>query len=182
MTAFPFAGEVAPEPVGGGWDLGAAVSGEVVTFAFGVLLAFVIPWLTVLVTKRTERKASERAERLDAATALLHGASAFLMDVQKKREPGSYTFRPVEMDLARARVLILTKSGRRRGEAALADALRNAGNEMVSSRLGVLLGDWVPNGRFPTTNPLHHKPAKWPALRFRQSDRTPEPGDTAIPE
>lgn len=173
---------IASEPAESGFDLGAAVSGEVVTFAFGVLLALVIPWLTVLVTKKVERKANERVERLDAATALLQGASAHLMEVQKKREPGSYTFWPVEMELARARVLILTKSGRRRGEAALTDTLSNAGSQMVSSRLGVLLGDWVPNGRFPVTNTPLRKVAKWSARKLQRSSRTPWPEGSATPE
>lgn len=178
----PFVGAVPPEPARGGFDWGAAVSGEVVTFAFGVLLALVLPWLTVLVTKRVERKANERAERMEAATALLQGASAHLMDVQKEREPGSYTFWPVEMELARARVLILTRSGRRHGEAALSDTLRFAGREMVSSRLGVLLGEWVPNGRFPATDPLHYKLARWSVRQFQRSSPTPRPEGSAPPE
>lgn len=173
---------VAPEPAGGAFAWREAVSSEIITFAFGVLLAFVIPWLTVLATKKLERKASERAERLDAAMDLLRGASAYLMEGKEKREPGSYTFWPVEMNLARARVLILTKSGRRRGEAALTDVLRMAGREMVSSELGVLLGNWVPKGRFPVTNPLHHKAARWLARRLQPSARRPAPENAVTPE
>jgi hypothetical protein len=166
----------------GQFDWAGAVSGEVVTFAFGVLLAFVIPWLTVLITKRVERRAGERATRLDAATALLQRAADHLMDVQKAREPGSYTFWPIEMRLAEARVLILTNSGRRRGQEALGLVMATAGREMISSRLAVILGDWVPKGRFPITDPPHRKAAKWSKQQLQRLFRKPEPESAATAE
>lgn len=158
-----------------GFNLADTVSSEMVTFAFGVLVAFVIPWLTVLVTKRVERLAAERVERLAASVELINAAGAFHKEVNEPRGSGSYSFRPIELNAAVARILILTRRNRAIGAQQLEAAMAPVGRNDASTKLGLILGDWAPRGRFRITDQPHRKLARWSTRSLRRLFRTSTP-------
>ncbi|QOT16509.1 hypothetical protein [Paenarthrobacter sp. YJN-5] len=156
------------------FNLGDALSSGTITFAFGVVVAIVIPWLTVLITKRIERLSAERAERMEASLELIREAGSFLEEVSKERPPGSYTFHMTGLSSGVARILMLTKKGRTSGAEMLREKTRFAGREPISEELALALGDWVRHGRFRITNRPHQKLARRLRRLFPQQSRQSE--------
>lgn len=149
------------------FNLGDALSSNLVALAFGVVLAVLIPWLTTMFTKGHERRVSERGERVEAAQELFKAAAKMHADFNAPPRPGE-THRasdPTEVTVALNRILLLTSSGHIRGLTELHVMYTDRNS---SSTAAVTLSPWIARGRFPLIKPFIREPA----TRLRPESRT----------
>lgn len=105
----------------------------VIAFAFGVAATVIIPWITVLITRKLDSETQARATRAAAAAELLASTTS------------------AEANAVIGRIVLLSKA---KNLAEAADDLTmlcmhdSIGEHSIE--LGIFLSKWVPKGRFDT--------------------------------
>ena len=119
--------------------------------AISVVSTVLVPWLTVQRTKTIDRSEKERADRREAAAALVEAAGDLYMQAEHQNEERrSGKVYSIDLHRAAATVLILTTNGRKEGRPFLEELpvriLRGEGNFILT--LADVLSSWIPKGHF----------------------------------